>query len=129
MEVDEDDEEQEEDLEKETKTSVKAFQLISWGKKTVIHRKGSYPHITPACIQNGFQKLNIKYRILQYHVSYPHMSQSLEPGHAQAANGVVKFSHLDRKRSRNQLQAQAGAEESEEEDDDKDAECAQGVQD
>ena len=58
------------------------------------------------------------------------MSQSVEPGHAQAANGVVKFSHLDRKRSRKDIQAEAGAEESEEaDDDDKDAECAQGAQD
>ena len=46
VEADEDDEEQEEDLEKETKSSVKAFQLISWGLKTIIHRKDSYPHIT-----------------------------------------------------------------------------------
>ncbi|CAL1165837.1 unnamed protein product, partial [Cladocopium goreaui] len=46
-----------------------------------------------------------------------------------AANGVVKFSHLDRKRSRKDIQAEAGAEESEEaDDDDKDAECAQGAQ-
>ena len=73
----------------------------------------------------GVEKFNIKHHILQYQGSFPHTSQSL----AQAANGVVKFSHLDKKRSRKDIQAEAGAEESEEEDDDKDAECAQGVQD